>query len=231
VGAVKGLKGMFLFIGAPGSGKGSLAQECISAFGWKQLSTGNMCRKHISEQTKVGKEIDFAIKSGKLIADDLVTAMVAEWIEHEAASARGVILDGFPRTVAQAQALDNFLDNNQDWKLCIVRFIVSDETIIDRLSKRYICQNKECQAVYSSNDQIFFNDKTQLCEICKGLLVRRKDDEPESIKERLAIYHKYENFLLQFYRDKGQEIKEINADRQLSDVFRDLKKAIGLTVA
>jgi len=227
---MKSAKGIYLLMGPPGCGKGSLAQLCVQQLGWKQLSTGNLCRKHISEQTEIGKEIDFAIKSGKLVSDELVTAMVAEWLDKDAQDAPAVILDGYPRTRAQAQALDNLLSSKPgEWNLQVITFNVSDDTVVDRLSRRYICMDKKCQAVYSLEiaDPLLGHEAAK-CEICSSQLERRKDDEPAAIRDRLAIYHKHEDVLLQFYKDKGLKIKELNAEQPMLDVFRDFKQLIGM---
>ena len=103
-------KKIIVFLGAPGSGKGALSRLCIESFGWKQLSTGNLCRKHVSEGTALGQQIDFALKSGTLVSDDVIIAMGREWIEQEIEGAEGLILDGFPRTVVQATGFLKFFD-------------------------------------------------------------------------------------------------------------------------
>src|SRR5438105_2140053 len=101
---------IFIFLGPPGSGKGSVSRLCIKDLGWVQLSTGNLCRKHIAKQTEIGKEIDFAIKSGKLVSDDLITNMVLEWFQKDFDDSHTVILDGYPRTIMQAQAFTKLFD-------------------------------------------------------------------------------------------------------------------------
>ena len=102
-------KNLIVFMGPPGAGKGSLSQLCVDEFGWVQLSTGFLCRKHIAAQTTIGRQIDFFIKSGKLVDDSLIVDMVEEWLAEQIDQQRGVILDGFPRSVVQAQALDEIL--------------------------------------------------------------------------------------------------------------------------
>ena len=105
-------KSVFIFIGPPGSGKGTLSHLCVSSLRWVQLSTGNLCRKHIAEQTEIGKQIDFALKSGKLVSDSLINAMVHDWFSMTIQEADNIILDGYPRTVAQAEALHEYLQKN-----------------------------------------------------------------------------------------------------------------------
>lgn len=219
---------LVILLGPPGAGKGSLAGLCINALGWKQLSTGNLCRKHIAEQTEIGKQIDFAIKSGKLVADSLVTGAVEEWLESSIEGAQAVILDGFPRTVPQAKSLDELLKKKKDsLRLKVIRLFVSDDIVIARLCNRYICSNIECQAVYSIGEGSKLLPKvTMTCDQCGSPLIRRKDDNEESVKERLKIYHKHEQDLLNFYIDMQHHIAEFNVERPLNDLFEDFKKTV-----
>lgn len=219
---------LIILLGPPGAGKGSLAGLCIAQLDWKQLSTGNLCRKHIAEQTEIGKQIDFAIKSGKLVSDSLVTGAVQEWLESSIDGARAVILDGFPRTVAQAKSLHEFLLQKQDsLRLKVVRLFVSDEVVVARLCNRYICANIECQAVYSIGEGSKLLPKAEMiCDHCGQSLVRRKDDNEDSVKERLKIYHKHEQDLLNFYLDTKQAIAEFNVEKPLQELFEDFKKVM-----
>ncbi|MFT6765592.1 MAG: adenylate kinase, partial [Alteromonas naphthalenivorans] len=125
-------KQVFVFLGAPGAGKGALSRLCVKKLGWKELSTGNECRKHRSEGTKIGQEIDFAIKSGTLVSDNVVIDMVAQWIGKNINSALAIILDGFPRTIAQAQGLVQLLkdENNGDLSLHVFQLNLDDEIIV-----------------------------------------------------------------------------------------------------
>ncbi|MDZ4153972.1 adenylate kinase family protein, partial [Methylicorpusculum sp.] len=128
VASILAQRDLFLFIGPPGSGKGTLADACVKSLNWKQLSTGNLCRQHIAEQTEIGKHIDFAIKSGKLVSDSLIVAMVHDWFSRYLAEHNTVILDGFPRTVPQAQELSALLEQSfSAAQLQIIQLAVSDE--------------------------------------------------------------------------------------------------------
>ena len=222
-------RSVFIFIGPPGSGKGSLSKLCVDQFDWAQLSTGNLCRKHISKQTDIGKRIDFAIKSGKLVSDDLIVKMVNEWLEECIAAKECVILDGFPRTVAQAEALSSLLKDRFSFlDFNIVKLIIEDEKIVARLSGRYICNNDSCQAIYSLVEgSLLAPVKNMLCDVCHGPLIRRSDDTEESIRERLKTYHKHEKKLLLFYKDQKQKVTECYVDKPLNSVFDDFKTLIG----
>jgi len=217
---------IFIFIGPPGSGKGSLSNLCIQKFGWKQLSTGNLCRKHVAKETIIGKKIDFAIKSGKLISDDLITQMIIGWFINQSVNNFTVILDGYPRTVAQAQFFNDFIQKNfKAPKLQIIRFLIPDDTVVTRLCYRYICQNNDCQTVYSlTSDFLNSSKKLMICDLCSSSLGRRSDDKESIVRKRLKIYYKYEKKLLDFYRFTGQFIKRINVNKALDEVFENFKQ-------
>ena len=221
---------IFIFIGPPGSGKGSLSNLCIQKFGWKQLSTGNLCRKHVAKETSMGKKIDFAIKSGKLIPDDLITQMIVEWFINQSVNNSAVILDGYPRTVAQARFFNDFIQKNFEApKLQIIKFLIPDDTVVTRLCHRYICQNNDCQVVYSfTSDSLNSSKKLMICDLCSSRLGRRSDDKESTILKRLKIYYKYEKELLNFYRCTGQAIKKVNVNKTLNEVFEDFKQIINV---
>lgn len=225
------VKRVYLFIGPPGAGKGSLSALCCQKEGWVQLSTGNLCRNHIAQKTPIGKEIDFAIKSGKLISDDLITTMVQEWFSQEIVSAHSVIMDGYPRTVKQAKAFEIFIRDRFPFvDIMIVRFDIEDSVVIDRLINRYICANKECQAVYSlAQGSVLRPQNDDSCDRCSGELVRRSDDSMDSIKERLQIYHKHKDALLSLYEDEEEvPVKKVNVAQPLDKVFDEFVRVIGL---
>jgi len=221
-------KNIFIFIGPPGSGKGSLSELCVRNLDWAQISTGNLCREHIMKQTEIGKQIDFAIKSGKLVSDGLIVDMVDDWLQKSLISKECVIFDGFPRTVAQADALGSLLGEKfKSSDLNIVRLLIDDETIIARLLGRYICQNDKCQAVYSLVNSSLAPKKQGICDVCESSLIRRTDDNEMSIRERLSTYHQHEKKLLDFYQNKGEAVIEFNVNKPLEKVFENFKALIG----
>ena len=222
------LKSIYVFIGPPGSGKGSLSSLCVNELGWSQLSTGNLCRKHIVEQTELGKQIDFALKSGKLVSDSLITSLVDEWLSGIVEQTEAVILDGYPRTVIQAQALHDFIQKNQqEFTVKIVRFFLEDEVVVDRLGARYTCSNKHCQAVYSLIEGSPLAPKrAYVCDRCSSDLARRLDDAIEAIRERLIVYNRHEQDLLNFYQGQGYPIIEFNVDKSLDAVFNEFKQLL-----
>lgn len=223
-----GRRDLYIFLGAPGSGKGSLAARSVQDFGWYQLSTGNLCRYHINGQTPQGLEMDQAIKSGKLVSDSLITGMVLEWLSQDS-STSPLILDGFPRTVAQAEALDTYLKEHDHKKYTVVYFDVDDATVVDRVGARCICSNKNCQAVYSCLPGSACKPKRSMrCDLCDAALTRRVDDTKEAIQERLAVYKKHAEQLLSFYREHGVPVVVLDARKAPIDLYQEFKKMAGL---
>lgn len=219
------LKKVYIFIGPPGSGKGSLSSLCVNNFGWVQLSTGNLCRKHIAERTEIGKQIDFALKSGKLIPDSLIVNMVDEWLDTVAESTDAVILDGYPRTVAQARSFNDYLNTKENWKTQIIKFSVDENVIINRLCSRYTCTNQQCQAVYSLiSGSSLAPKKANMCDRCSSALSKREDDNEIIIKERLNTYHKHEKDLLNFYYEQGYPVIDVDVNKNLDTVFMEFKQ-------
>ena len=215
---------IYVFIGPPGSGKGSLAGLCVAELGWKQLSTGNLCRRHISEQTEIGKHIDFAIKSGILVSDSIISTMVEHWLEKSENQGQTIIFDGYPRTVSQVKSLTEWVERSLlDIDLKVIKLLVSDDVVIDRLSRRYICKNSDCQAIYSLSED---EASRTLCVRCAGNLMRRKDDDPESIKDRLVVFHQHAHDVEDFLLQAGFPIITINGEKSLQEVFREFKQLI-----
>lgn len=223
------VRDVFIFIGPPGAGKGSLSSLCINHFGWLQISTGNLCRKHIAEQTKIGKEIDLIIKSGKLINDGLITSMVVDWFGENVDKATGIIFDGYPRTVTQAEAFDCMLKAQfPQVRVRVVLFEITDDVVVNRLCSRYVCQNKECQAVYSrSSTADLISTDAMVCGLCSGALGKREDDSEIAVRNRLDIYHRHEQQLLDFYQHDEIEIIKLDASKQLQQVFEDFVLVVG----
>lgn len=218
---------IYVFLGPPGVGKGSLSRLCVDTLGWVQLSTGNLCRSHIAKQTDIGKKIDFTIKSGKLIPDSLITDMVKQWFTDNCSLNSTVILDGYPRTVAQAIAIRDMFENNlSTYKLNVVKLVIPEEVVITRLSSRLICGNNECQAVYSAVTQSLVPRNLNSCDKCSSVLIRRQDDEEKYIRERLSIYNQHEGDLLKYYSQLGQRVLSLNVEKQLEDVFAEFKRLI-----
>lgn len=221
---------VLIFLGAPGAGKGTLAERCVQELGFIQLSTGNLCRMHIANQTEIGRQIDLIIKSGKLVSDSLIVDMVADWFAKETGDASTIILDGFPRTVAQADALKKLFEEKfPTVKLSVIKLEISDEAVVARLCSRVVCENKACQAVYSLvQGSALAPAKAGLCDLCGGTLVVRPDDAEDSVRKRLQVYHQHENALVDFYGSIKQPVMRLNVEKPLEEVFSEFKNVMGL---
>lgn len=224
------LKDIVIFLGPPGSGKGSLSQLCVKRLGWVQLSTGNLCREHIAGQTEIGKQIDFAIKSGKLITDSLIIQMVQDWMLTHSKDVSVVILDGFPRTVAQAEVLQKLIaSTSEKSNVSIINLVLDQEKIIERLANRRICENNKCQAVYSLLNQSKHKPKINMvCDECSSTLICRADDKEESIRQRLKLHYENEHMLLDFYKKNNQQIIVCDVAQPLENVYQQLLSIMGL---
>lgn len=231
---MKSLKQIFVFLGPPGAGKGTLSQQCVKELGWKQLSTGDLCRQNIADRTELGQQIDFFIRSGKLIPDALMIDMVEEWLLKRLNEMEVLILDGFPRTVVQAQALSVLLNKPvfANVRVSIVQLVVDDEVVTRRLLSRLVCPNKQCGVVYSIENEDLRPRVAMMCDRCSGVsLVIRSDDTAESVKHRLAVYHKHAQELVNYYREHvSGGVISLEANKPLRDVFSDFKEAIKLAL-
>lgn len=205
----------FIFFGPPGAGKGTVSRRCVEQLGWLQLSTGDLFRKHIKEQTPLGQSIEKAIAEGKLVDDATVMDIVYEWIIQHKNVDKPLIFDGFPRTIKQAELfLEKIKKNNITCQVLVLD--IADQKVIDRLLMRRTCQNYNCQKIYSGATP---NNK---CEVCGSDLYQRADDMAPTIKNRLLVYHQHANQLLKFYEENGIEIKKVNADQSIEKVFNDV---------
>jgi len=179
-----------VFLGAPGAGKGTHAQQLMKELGIPQISTGDMFRRAIREETPTGLQAKSYMDKGELVPDEVVIAMVKERLA-EADCQNGYILDGFPRTVAQAEAMEEFATID-----LALNIDVPAELIISRLSSRRMCAG--CGATY--NITLHNSDK---CSACGGELYQRDDDKPETIRKRLDVYEEKTAPLVAYYRAKG----------------------------
>jgi adenylate kinase len=220
---------LYVFIGPPGSGKGTLAQMLVQELGWEQISTGNLCRKHIKEQTEIGKEIDFAIKSGKLVSDSLIIRMFYDWFMAHPWRSSVAILDGFPRTIGQAKSFSDFVTSiPTSLEIKVIKFIIDDTKLIERLGRRFICSNQECQAAYAIFPGSPLAPKlANFCDKCGHTIERRTDDVSTAIQERLKVYHQHEKELVNFFESAGYNIYTVFTDKPEQDLFEELKSSLG----
>ena len=188
----------FVLLGPPGVGKGTQAQRLANRYGVCHVSTGDMFRDAVARGAEVGRRAKRFMDSGELVPDDVVTAILKERIALEDCR-RGFVLDGFPRTQPQARALDGILKERGEALDAVVCYVVPEEVAVERLSGRRMCER--CGANY----HIKFNPpKTPgVCDKCGGRLCTRSDDKPDTIRERLRIYVRSTETLIEYYRKRG----------------------------
>lgn len=187
-----------VMLGAPGTGKGTIGKILSKDLNLVHVSTGDIFREQINKGTELGKKIQGYIETGALVPDDVVIETVKTRLLDEDV-ANGAILDGFPRTAAQANALKNFLkEHKPEAKRVAIELDVPDDEIIRRVVNRLICSNKSCGAIY--NKETKPPKQEGICDICGSELKRRDDDNKETVTKRLAIYHQNSKDLIDFYR-------------------------------
>ena len=185
-----------IMLGAPGTGKGTIGNELCKKYNLVHLATGDIFRDEIKRETELGKKANEYISKGELVPDEITIKMV----EGKLDELGNVLLDGFPRTIPQAEALDKYLQEKNKKITAVINLKVPDEDIIKRTSSRVICSNKECGASFNT---IFMPPKVEgICDVCGSPLIKRKDDEPETIKERLNVYYKNTEPLIKYYENK-----------------------------
>jgi adenylate kinase len=188
----------FVFLGPPGAGKGTHAHLLAEKFGLAHISTGDLLRAQIKEGSPIGKEAQRYIDNGNLVPDDVVTRMVSERVNQNDAK-KGFVLDGYPRTTAQAKALDIVLSDLHRKLDYVINFDTTVKMIIQRLSGRRICP--KCGANYNLKN--FPPKKQGLCDVDGAQLITRPDDEEKTIHDRLKIYHEKTEPLIEYYKQKG----------------------------
>ena len=187
-----------MLLGGPGSGKGTQAEELHAKFSLTHIATGDLFREHLSEETDLGKLARTYMNRGELVPDDITEAMVEERLRQPDTRA-GFILDGFPRTLAQAEALTDILAQLHRRVSSVVYISVADQEIETRLAGRRIC--RDCQTPY----HLTFNPPAQvgICDLCHGELYQRDDDNPQTIRARLKTFHTQTAPLIQYYKAAG----------------------------
>ena len=192
---------IIIMLGAQGTGKGTVAGLISKEIGIPQISTGDIFRKNISEKTELGIEADKYISKGNLVPDEITVPMVEDRLTWEDAK-NGVILDGFPRTIEQAEALDQMLEKEGKRVDLVVNLVTPKEELIDRMLTRRVCTNQECKATY--NIKLHPPVKEGICDKCGSPLKQRADDsDSEAIKRRLEVYEEKTSPLVEYYENKG----------------------------
>ena len=182
----------FIFLGPPGAGKGTLAAKVASAYNIPHISTGDIFRAAIKNQTKLGKKVKSIIDSGALVSDDITCELVKERLAQSDAQ-NGFILDGFPRTIVQAEMFEKICKD-----VTVINFVIKDEVVINRLATRRVC--KSCGANY--NTLSLPPKKEGVCDSCGGVLYQRDDDKHDAIIHRMEVYREQTEPLISFYKER-----------------------------
>jgi len=204
-----------IFLGPPGAGKGTLAGLVSKEHAIPQISTGDIFRDAIKRETELGKKVKAIVGRGDLVPDDLTVSLVRERLAQPDA-AKGYILDGFPRTIPQAEALASFQKLD-----AVVNFAIDDELVVKRLSGREIC--KTCGKIYHVTNMP--SKVKGICDACGGPLYTRPDDSLESITNRLEVYRKQTEPLIAYYRKKGL-LRDIDSSRTPEDTQGQIGKVL-----
>lgn len=191
---------IIIMLGAPGTGKGTIASLLEKQLGWKQVSTGDIFRKNIQEGTELGKLANSYMTKGELVPDEVTINIIADRLEQPDVQ-KGIILDGFPRTVAQAEALNTILAKKGQKVDMVLNLTTPEEEIIERIVSRRVCENPECKTIYNT----IMNPPKQegICDKCGGKLIQRQDDNEETIKARIATYMEQTSPLVAYYQKQG----------------------------
>lgn len=203
-----------IFLGPPGAGKGTQAQKICDALNIPQISTGDILRRAMKEGTETGKKAKSFIDAGQLVPDEVIIDIVKERLAMDDCK-QGYILDGFPRTVPQAEALDTFATIDS-----VIELDVKDEELVNRLSGRRVCV--KCGATYHIS---MLNGKTT-CDKCGEELIQRNDDKAETVLNRLKVYHDQTAPLIGYYEGKGL-LKKIDGAQGMDNTTRAILDALG----
>ena len=214
---------IIVMLGAPGSGKGTVAKLLTETLNIEHISTGDMFREEIKSGSELGKELENYMSDGKLVPDDVVIKILDERLSRPTAQ-NGVVLDGFPRTKIQAEHLKELLNAKGKKINVAIQLNIPDEDIIYRTVKRRICSNKDCGAIYN----LEFNKPKQegICDICGSKLYRREDDNEETVKRRIDTYHKRSEPIIKYFEEEGILYKvDLRAEDQITkqDIDKWLK--------
>ncbi len=213
---------IIIMLGAPASGKGSVAEIVSKEFKIPAISSGDIFRKNIQKKTELGLEAQKYMNEGKLVPDDITVSMIKERLE-EKDTKNGMILDGFPRTNAQAKALDKMLEEEGKKIDIVVNLQTPEDEILERISNRRICTNTDCKAIY--NLVLSPSKVPGICDKCGSKLYQREDDKLESAKKRLEVYHKETAPVAKYYEKTGVLFSTVlsqSVNRMKEEVSRDV---------
>ncbi len=213
---------VLIMLGAPGTGKGTVANILQDKLNILQVSTGDIFRKHIKEQTELGKLAEKYISKGQLVPDDVTIDLVKDRLQKDDVK-NGIILDGFPRTVVQAEALDEILEEQQRKVDMVINLTTPKEEIIERIINRRICSNPECKTIYN----LILNPPKidGVCDKCGSELVQRKDDNKQTVEARLESYFEITSPLVDYYTKKGNILTEL-VSKEINRLGKDVAEDV-----
>ncbi|MBU4373146.1 MAG: adenylate kinase [Euryarchaeota archaeon] len=208
-----------VLLGPPGAGKGTQAKKIQEYYSLPHISTGDMLRENINDNTSLGVKAKSYMSRGELVPDELLITIIKDRLSKKDCR-RGFLLDGYPRTIPQADALQMILTESNRKLDAVLNISVDDEESIKRLSGRRMCK---CGASY----HMAFNPpkKDEICDLCKGKLYQRDDDKPDAIRNRLIVYKKQTQPLMEYYNKKSL-LKTLDGGKDISQIFEDLKKVL-----
>lgn len=209
-----------ILLGAPGAGKGTQGAMLADKHGVQRVSTGELLREAVRRDTPLGRQARQYMDAGELVPDDVILGMVREVISDEAGD--GFILDGFPRTIDQADGLSRILDELGIRLDAVLVLKVPDETLVKRLSGRRPCP--KCNAVYN----VYFDPPAEPgeCDRCGAELQQRSDDEPETVRHRIQVYERRTRPLIEYYEEAGVPVKYIDGEQPMEAVQRDIEREL-----
>ncbi len=217
---------IIIMLGAPGTGKGTVASILTGKLNIPQVSTGDIFRKHIKEKTELGKLAESYISKGELVPDDVTIGLIENRMEEPDVQ-NGIILDGFPRTVKQAEELDKLLAQKGKKVDMVINLTTPEDEIVERIVNRRICSNSDCKTVYNL---VLNPPKVEgVCDKCGSELIQRKDDTIETVKSRLDSYFKQTSPLVEYYEKQGNLYSALvskTVNKLGKDVAEDVMKEI-----
>lgn len=216
----------YVFLGPPGAGKGTLGECFCERTGVIHISTGQLLRDEMAAGSELGQQVKALIATGALVSDEIVTAMVAKRIAQDDIREHGCLLDGYPRTVPQANSLKDIFAANHSSLTAAVLIDSERSLLMKRLTARRMCSNKECAAIY--NLQTLKPAKEGLCDRCGSALYQRPDDSEETARQRLKVYDQQTAPLIEYYKKQGLLVITSSQDVSIDENYAAMLKALKL---
>lgn len=216
----------FIFLGPPGVGKGTYASRVAPILGIAHISTGDIFREEVKKETELGKKVKPYLESGQLVPDEIVIGVLEKRISQEDCK-KGFILDGFPRTLKQAEELDKITKID-----AVINIVLDEDLLVKKISARRICRN--CGKIYNIADirkgeihlPPILPKKDGICDDCGGELYQREDDKEETVRERLRVYHEQTAPLIEYYKSKGllRDVQVIGGPEKMVPIILEILK-------